>query len=369
MTTAIAVEAAALALLEPGATILVVSVSERQAKLVLEQIRRLLAQVPGLTFAEQSKTALTLDTWDSRVVSLPNSPHTIRGYTADHVYIDEAAHFQNDQDVLVALQPSVARGGRLTLVSTPYGQRGEFYRIWTTGEGWSRHFIPWHRCPAYDDAWFAAMRPQFSAATWAQEFEGDFAESGAPVFAPAAIDAAIVDDLEWPAQAQDGRVYVTGADLARKADWTVIITLDTTEKPWRLVNFQRYQGKPWPVVVQDLEAEVGAYGSRLIVDSTGVGDPVHQYLSVPAEGYTFTARTKADLVQNLVLVLERGDLVLPPIDALTRELRVYQWQDQGLVQDCVMALALAAWEAAQDRAPVPVRAKAVANTTKRRRRR
>ncbi len=77
--------------------------------------------------ASESRTQIELGN-GSRVVSLPNNPDAIRGYRADHVYVDEAAMFRNDFEVKAAVIPCiVGRKGRLSLVSTPKGRRGWSY--------------------------------------------------------------------------------------------------------------------------------------------------------------------------------------------------------------------------------------------------
>jgi hypothetical protein len=63
----------------------------------------------------------------SRVIALPGSERTIRGYSrARMVILDEAA--QVSDDLLAAIRPTMATvDGSLICLSTPYGQRGFFY--------------------------------------------------------------------------------------------------------------------------------------------------------------------------------------------------------------------------------------------------
>lgn len=63
------------------------------------------------------------------------------------------------------------------------------------------------------------------------------------------------------------------------------------------------------------------------------------------EGFIFTQRSKADLITNLQLTLEKGELRFPFIRELVDELQAYAWDDKELSTDCVMALALACWAA------------------------
>src|SRR5262249_58061446 len=71
----------------------------------------------------------------SRIVSLPGTERTVRGYSkADLIIIDEAARVEDS--LLVATRPMMAvseGGGRLIALSTPAGKRGWFYEAWING--------------------------------------------------------------------------------------------------------------------------------------------------------------------------------------------------------------------------------------------
>jgi phage FluMu gp28-like protein len=355
---------------------LMVSASERQARKLLDDIK-LLLDSNGIPY-KGTKTEIEFEENGSKIVSLPNSPGSVRGYTASAIYIDEFAHFRGgtDKEMLAAIQPSISRGGRLTLISTPFGRRGKFYEIWTEGKNWSRHEIYWWDCPAYappgedkyQTKWYKEMRPSYPEAEWKQEFECSFSDSGAPVFQEWSIRKAFTDapDLEGPVA---GHEYVDGWDLARKLDWTVGCTLDITDyvasindeqpKPMILVAFERFQRKPWTFVQQRIISRQILYNSSALLDGTGVGDPVIETLLKayggrgPFEGFVVgsSGKSKTDLVQNLVLILERGLIKIPDglMDTLIKELRAYTWDDKGILTDCVMSLALAVWKATNGR--------------------
>lgn len=144
----------------------------------------------------------------------------------------------------------------------------------------------------------------------------------------------------------EARRYLTAWDLARKLDWTVGITADVTERPAQVVAFERFRRAPWPEVACRIERRWALYPGQTFLDSTGVGDPVLQFVQVPVEGVLFSAKSKVDMVQALILCLERGELRAPlrgdGIEHLFRELGRYQWEDKGLTQDCVMAAAMLA---------------------------
>lgn len=68
----------------------------------------------------------------SRVLSLPSTADSLRGFTAACVAIDESAFVDRLEDVLQAIGPTLSRdqNAQLLLTSTPAGKNGEFYRLW-----------------------------------------------------------------------------------------------------------------------------------------------------------------------------------------------------------------------------------------------
>ena len=75
----------------------------------------------------------------SRIVGLPGSEATIRGFSAvSLLLVDEAARVSDD--LYKAIRPMLAvSGGSLWLMSTPFGRRGFFWDAWANGgPDWER---------------------------------------------------------------------------------------------------------------------------------------------------------------------------------------------------------------------------------------
>lgn len=127
----------------------------------------------------------------SRIISQPATERSGRGYTATSVTLDEFAFCEYDERIYRAVSPTLSRGGRLTVLSTPNGQANLFYQLWQGIEGgdWSRHKIHWKECPAFGDAWYERERPRYTSEQWASEFDLDFVASGGAAFDPNDIDA------------------------------------------------------------------------------------------------------------------------------------------------------------------------------------
>ena len=84
--------------------------------------------------------------------SFPARPEHVRGYPANYVIFDEAAHFTAevglDKRMLEAVAPALSQVcGVLDMASTPNGTANEFYRMWEATPQGDRLLIPYARCP------------------------------------------------------------------------------------------------------------------------------------------------------------------------------------------------------------------------------
>lgn len=135
----------------------------------------------------------------SRIVSLPGSEQTVRGFSSvDTLVVDEAALV--DDKLYLAIRPMLAVSqGRLLALSTPRGKRGWFFRAWAEGGSeWHRTLvkatdIP-HRIPP---DWLEAERRNMPRADFEQEFMAVFGEMEDAVFSHDDI-VAMRDDTITP---------------------------------------------------------------------------------------------------------------------------------------------------------------------------
>jgi hypothetical protein len=198
-----------------------------------------------------------------------------------------------------------------------------------------------------------------------EKVDGMFVE-GDGVFRVSAIEAILDPNLNDQAEVydrcgsgQDGQptgTWVQGWDLAKAADWTVCCGLDVSTTPWELRYFKRYQREPWPNTEADMKATQARFDADGLFDATGIGAVVEDHLDVPIwrfEPFQIKSKpVKVELINNLVWCIEQGKLKIPYIEQLVNELYDYEWDDKALVQDCVIALALACWKANEGGRPM-----------------
>ena len=117
------------AVYRPPSTVLLLSPAQRQSAELLARVRTLLNRLPDPP-AVMGEGALSVRLANgSRILSLPGSEATVRGFSADLLVIDEAARV--DDSLYEAVRPMLAvTGGRLVALSTPWavaagsGRRG-----------------------------------------------------------------------------------------------------------------------------------------------------------------------------------------------------------------------------------------------------
>ena len=132
----------------------------------------------------------------SRVIALPGSESTTRGYSAaTAVIIDEASRVPDP--IIAAVRPSLATtNGRIILLSTPYGKRGFFYEAWANQEGWEKTMVLASECPRIAADWLAEQRKEMGEFTYSQEYECQFLDAETSVFTTAMIEQALSSDCQ-----------------------------------------------------------------------------------------------------------------------------------------------------------------------------
>jgi hypothetical protein len=135
------------ALYHPGSLILCLAPALRQSQELFGKVAGFYRDLkrPISPLAER-KLSLELEN-GSRIVTLPGTEKTIRGFSgATLLIVDEASRVSDE--LYFAVRPMLAvSGGALLMLTTPYGKRGVFYEEWTGGKGWERYEVPASECP------------------------------------------------------------------------------------------------------------------------------------------------------------------------------------------------------------------------------
>ncbi len=312
-----------------------------------------------------------------------DNPDNIRGFGFKGLVIDEAAAIPADVWHYV-LRPTIAQTlGWAVFVSTPKG-RNWFYDLFTRGLDPSETDYASFRFPSNASPYFPAKEWDEAKRTlpedvFRQEYMAEFMEDSAGVFRN--VDACTVDSEQW---VLDSKAYyrhvVIGCDVAKHTDWTVLIAMDA--ETGRCFAMERFNHLDWPIQKERILGFARKHRGRLILDATGIGDPIYDDLKqkyADIEGFKLTSASKTALIQRLIVGIEQRRVSWPaasgqstvtgePWGILTSELKRYEYEispsggitynaPSGYHDDCVMALALAnhgRWEAESCGRMIPI---------------
>jgi hypothetical protein len=150
----------------------------------------------GRPVSPQGERKLSLELENgSRIVTLPGSEKTIRGFSGTSLLVlDEAARVEDE--LYFAVRPMLAvSGGALMMLSTPYGKRGVFYEEWTAGHGWERYEVPANQCPRISEEFLEEERAVLPSWVYRQEYECSFEETEDQVFTTEMVERALTSEV------------------------------------------------------------------------------------------------------------------------------------------------------------------------------
>ena len=265
-----------------------------------------------------------------------------------------------------------ARVARL-LISTPRG-RNWFYKRWLAGQDnenseWDSWTFPSWTNPHLESSEIQAMKDELPALVFAQEVEAKFLAAGSSVFRweeksvqyDQVLDNGFIEDVP-----PKGHVFL-GVDLAKTTDYTVFY--GTREYDSRNCYYEKLNDVSWPEQKRRLKRAVrqlykaGATAITLIMDSTGVGDPIVEdmeeagYDVVPVNFTTLKNKMVVlfakDLEEGRAFILDQGDLVEFENYAMnmSKAGRMTYSAPEGEHDDAVSAKILSHWGLVNEGAP------------------
>jgi hypothetical protein len=270
----------------------------------------------------------------------------LRGRKFHFVVIDEASFIPNLEDGwLNSIRPTLTDyKGRALFLSTPKG-KNYFYSLYLKGingePDWASFKFSTYDNPYIDNSEINSAKAQLPVSVFEQEYMANPAENAANPFGNAFIRQCTFPLSTYP-------VVCYGIDLAKSFDFTVIIGLD---KNGSVAYFDRFQ-KDWRQTKQTI---VNLTKAPILMDSTGVGDPIFEDLQregLEVTGFKFSQTSKQNLMVGLASAIQQRRITFPE-GAISAELEIFEYQytatgvrysaPQGFHDDCVMALGLA-WQ-------------------------
>jgi len=198
----------------PRSLVLLLSPSLRQSQELFRKVVDAHKEVSGAVPSDQL-SALRLELPNgSRIVSLPGTERTTRGFSGvSLLIIDEAARVPDE--LYRSVRPMLAvSGGDLIAMSTPWGRRGWFWEEWEQGEGWERVRVPASECPRIGASFLADERRALGSWWFRQEYDCAFEDTVEQIFSTDLVESLFVDDVTplFPEAASDKRLDESGLD-------------------------------------------------------------------------------------------------------------------------------------------------------------
>ncbi|MHB1026091.1 MAG: terminase large subunit domain-containing protein [Desulfobacteria bacterium] len=269
----------------------------------------------------------------SKILGLPANADTARGFSGN-VVLDEFAFHRDSRAIWQALYPTITRGFKLRVISTPKGKSNKFYALWTDTSGaWSKHKVDIYEAveqglPVNVDELRAGCE---SEDDWRQEFCCEFLDEADALLTYEMITACESDLAtlgppgEWmslPEFFPVGDLYI-GMDIGRKRDLSVIWLNERVGDVNQTRAVKRLEKTPFRIQRQELFAILSLPNvRRACIDATGIGaqlaEEAREKFGLLVEEIQFTQAVKEELAVTILRAFQ-DRLVRVPSDRTIRE--------------------------------------------------
>lgn len=362
-TTVFSIKAGQYMINKPGSKIIVVSLTEDQAKLIISMILTYLERNPKARIArgrhKPTQNKITLKN-GSQVIARPvgQTGDAVRGFTGDVLIIDEASGM--NEYIFTASKPTLlTTAGQIWMCSTPRGKKGYFYEAFLNKQDRykvfhisSEHVIKnrpistsWTEKQQIEAIKFLAQEKEdLSEIRYGQEYLGLFLDELRQYFPDDLIQQTCILKRP-PISRTDGNIL--GCDIARMGDdeTTYEILNITDGKKIRhtqsIIRKKQYTSKTQQDIHDlDLIYNFNMIGIDAGSGSLGVGiyDNLmkiprlkrklramnNRAISIDPKSNKSQRIFKEDMYDNLLSMMEKGEILLLDDDNVIRSLKSIQ---------------------------------------------
>lgn len=289
------------------------------------------------------------------VIKGGDNPDSLLGADPYGIIMDETQSQKPEVYERILRPILAANGGWIWFLGTPR-TKDFFHRLYVYAqdrEGWQAYHLSAEVSGVIDEKELREIKENTPDDLYRQEYLAQFLDGDGAIFRNV-HDVAVGAMLPR----EEGHVYTMGVDLARKMDFTVLTVYDQSKK--QVVHIDRFNDVDWRFQKAKIIALARQYHSRgrpcrIVMDSTGVGDPICQDLR--AEGMwvvpiSFTNKIKEEMVREMQVRFDHRDIIVPHFMPLIRELETFQAvksqfgnfrysAPKNMHDDCVFSLGLA----------------------------
>ena len=321
---------------ESGDDWILLSAGERQSKELMGKVKMHLeamkvaassVEVDEGYFGNTKFTILTIHLPNgAKIIGLPANPDTARGFTGN-VVLDEFAFHRDSHAIWKALFPTIARGFKIRIVSTPQGKTNRFYNIITGENKFSKHTVDILQAVAdgvpHDIEELKDGIDDDEA--WQQEFLVRFIDEASSWLTYELIagceDSTL--DTEMTIDTFDSSKLIAlpdsylGIDIGRKKDLSVLWPLEKLGDVFltrNLLSLEKQKFKKQQEMISQHIATLGI--KRTCIDSTGIGaqlaeQTAERFGSYHVEAVNFTNPVKNDMAVRTLRVFQDKRIRIP----------------------------------------------------------
>ena len=265
----------------------------------------------------------------SRIIALPANPDTARGFSGN-VVLDEFAFHADSKAIWAALYPTITRGYKLRIISTPNGVGNQFEKLVSDPDNnWSKHEVDIYLAVSEGlDLNIEELRREAgSEDTWLQEYCCKFLDESSSFLTFDLINgcsdgkaARNLPELIDPA----AQLYL-GFDVARKKHLSVIWLLEKAGERYNTICVKEMQGMKFRDQRQLLYTFLDLPNLyRACIDATGIGAQLAEDAKLDygykVEPVMFTGASKEDMAVHIRGLFEDRLITIPKDDKIRDDL-------------------------------------------------
>lgn len=270
------------------------------------------------------------------------------------------------QDVWNFISPILREnGGWAIFIMTPRGTNHAFELMQNIKNDpkWFCEILDVSKTKALSEEALEEAKNEMPHDLYMQEYFCTFIDNGLGFFKR--VDENVYKVEEY--QPRELAMYQIGVDLAKYNDYTVLTPFNLSD--FHVIKQDAFNQMDYNLQKARIENTYLRYNKgRIVIDSTGVGEPVFDDLNARGmniEPFRFNKTSRTDLLRNLQILLEQDKIKIPNDEPLIDELKSMTYEltasgsttikvPDGKHDDRIMSLALAVWQIPQN--PIHVNA-------------
>jgi phage FluMu gp28-like protein len=265
----------------------------------------------------------------SRIIALPANPDTARGFSGN-VVLDEFAFHADSKAIWAALYPTITRGYKLRIISTPNGVGNQFEKLVSDPDNnWSKHEVDIYLAVSEGlDLNIEELRREAgSEDTWLQEYCCKFLDESSSFLTFDLIngcsDGKVARNL--PELIDPAAQLYLGFDVARKKHLSVIWLLEKAGERYNTICVKEMQGMKFRDQRQLLYTFLDLPNLyRACIDATGIGAQLAEDAKLDygykVEPVMFTGASKEDMAVHIRGLFEDRLITIPKDDKIRDDL-------------------------------------------------